>query len=451
VSATSLRAGFAKVEISGSAIGAELQGYPNRVGGALSINDPLFVRALVLERGEDRVAVCSVDLMAVNEDVVAAARARIAREVGIPSEGVFVSATHTHSAPFDDDERCWSDGLDASIAEAVSQGSQRLAEARLGAGWGMLHGHSINRRRLENPVDPAVFVLRIDDGEGAPLGIYYGYACHPVVLGYDSLLVSADWPGSSSRILESQLGPETVAVFGQGASGDVNPLTDGMRRSMAEARTVQTLVAGSGPTYYGGVDGEIDAFHVGDRMGGTVAEIEPLGRAVAQEVLNVHRGIATEDVSGLWTRQIAIAQTGTSTPDRDDDAGSGDGSRPQPPHSWYADGNTHSAPRADADVPLELMLLGIDGPDVVLVGQPGEVFAETGAALRQALRAAGVRHPYVVGYANGWRGYLTPGEAYPDGGYEVNWARWVGLSETLQDDVRVAVLDAVASDVSSSR
>ena len=440
MSTTSMRAGFGKVEISASVIGAKLQGYPHRVGEALSVNDPLFVRALVLECGEDRVAICSVDLMAVNEDVVAAARVRIAREVGIPSARVFVSATHTHSAPFDNDERCWPDGLDAKIAEAVGQAFQRLAEARLGVGWGMLHGPAFNRRRLENPVDPSVFVLRIDDSDGAPLGVYYGYACHPVVLGADSLLVSADWPGCSSRMLESELGPEAVAVFGQGACADVNPLTDGVRRSMAAARTVQGLAVGT--SYYGGVDGEIDAFDVGERNGGKVAELEPLGRAVAQEVLNVHRGIATEDVRGLWTRQIAIARTGTPTLDGDDDAGSADGSPAPPPHSWYRDDAAHSAPRAGADVPLELMLIGIDGPGVVLVGQPGEVFAETGAVLRQALRSAGVRHPYVVGYANGWRGYLSPGEAYPDGGYEVNWARWVGLSQTLQDDIRQLVVQA---------
>lgn len=44
---------------------------------------------------------------------------------------------------------------------------------------------------------------------------------------------------------------------------------------------------------------------------------------------------------------------------------------------------------------------------------PGEGFVETGLALK----AAGAS--FVVGYANGWVGYLPVPAAYPQGGYEV--------------------------------
>lgn len=43
------RAGLAKVELSSSAIGAQLVGYANREGAAVAIHDPLFARTLVLE------------------------------------------------------------------------------------------------------------------------------------------------------------------------------------------------------------------------------------------------------------------------------------------------------------------------------------------------------------------------------------------------------------------
>jgi hypothetical protein len=90
-----------------------------------------------------------------------------------------------------------------------------------------------------------------------------------------------------------------------------------------------------------------------------------------------------------------------------------------------------------------VMLVGIDGPGLVLVGQPGEVFGDTGVDLRQALRNAGVAHPFVVGYANGFRLYLPPRHAFPDRGYEVEWAWSFNISETLQDDIRARVLDAI--------
>jgi neutral ceramidase len=415
------RAGFAKVELSSSAIGAQLVGYANREGAAVAIHDPLFARTLVLEHDGERVAMCSVDLCFVNEDVVAATRDRIARVAGIPPERVFVSATHTHSGPGDDDRVCFPGGLDTLIAESVVAACERLRPARVGAGWGMAHGHSLNRRRLEDPVDPAVFVIRIDDLEGAPLGLYYGFACHPVVLGPDNRDVSGDWPATSSDVVETELGPGAVAVFGQGACADVNPLTKGVRERFDHSRAVAVQVEGI--SYYGSADDRDRDFDVGDRIGGTFAEAERLGRAVAEETLRVHRGIEPEDVTGLWTAQIAISQSGSG-------GRNGDG-----PLAG------HGRPRAVPGLPLEVMLVGIDGPGVVLVGQPGEVFGETGISLRRELRRAGVRRPFVVGYANGWRAYLAPGHAYPDGGYEVDWARATGLPETLQDDIRDAVLE----------
>ncbi len=77
-------------------------------------------------------------------------------------------------------------------------------------------------------------------------------------------------------------------------------------------------------------------------------------------------------------------------------------------------------------------------------GQPGEVFAETGVGLRRELREAGVRHLFVVGYANGWRAYLAPRSAYSEGGYEVDWAVAIRHPETLQDDIRALVVGALA-------
>ncbi|WCB93459.1 hypothetical protein DSM104299_02172 [Baekduia alba] len=416
------RAGFARREIGATLAGAPLMGYANRAGGATGVHDPLHVRALVVEAGGEAVALCSVDLCAVNEDVVAAARARVAAESGIAPERTLIAATHTHSAPHDDDRACWPDGLAAEIAAAVAQASARMAPATVGAGWGTLSGHAVNRRRLEDPVDPAVFVLRVDRAYGAPLGVYFGFGCHPVVLGPDSRAVSGDWPATASRVLESELGPDAVAVFAQGACADVNPLTDGVRERIAAASTVSGQL--EAVPYYGSADGAGEPFDVGDRTGGTFAEAERLGRAIADEVRRVHRGLAPTAVTGVWTRRLALGRP--------------PGAEPREPGPL----GDHGVPRAGADAPIELLLVGLDGPGVVLVGQPGEVFGQTGVDLRRALRARGARHPFVVGYANGWRAYLPPADAWPDGGYEVDWARAQGLAPSLQDDARTLILNA---------
>lgn len=419
-----LRAGFGKVELSTAIEGAPMDGYANREGGVLGVHDPLHVRALVLEHGEDRVALCALDLCGVQEDVVAAARRRIADARLVAPECVFVAATHTHSGPADD-AACWPNGLGTVVVAAVEQACERLQPARLGVSWGFLQGHALNRRRLEDPIDPSVLTVRVDGADGTPHGLCYGHACHPVVLGPDNRQASADWPGVSSRVLEDALGEGAVALFLQGACADVNPLTDGVRERIATAARVVGEI--EGVAYPGADPHGSRTFEVGDRTGGTFAEAERLGRAVADEVLRIHRGIAPGEATGVWARQIEVPHPAPGGP---------------PPASPLGD---HFLPRAPMDYPVEAMLVGVDGPGVVLVGQPGEVFARTGVGLRRELRRVGVQDPFVVGYANGWRGYLAPADAFADGGYEVDWARALGHAETLQDEIRAVVLDAIAS------
>jgi neutral ceramidase len=414
-----LRAGLGRVELSVPA-GVELVGYPNREGPATGVRDPLHARALVLERDGARVALCALDLCYVMEDVVAAARERVAGRGLVPAGALLVAATHTHSGPYDADPAVFPDGLDALIERAVARACERLEPARIGAGMGTLHGHAINRRRLEDPVDPALLVLRVDAVDGRPLGLVHAFGCHPVVLGPDNRRVSADWPGESSRLLEDALGDGAIALFLQGASGDVNPLTAGVRARLQEGRVVVTTLRDD---YYGP---DTPAWAFGDRCGGSDAEVEQLGRAVADEALRVHRGIATRSDGAVWTHQLAVPL--------------GDGPPPIAPTALTAG---HREPRVAPGTPLEVMLLGLDGPGLMLVGMPGEPFAQSGVALRRALRATGVRHPFAIGQANGRRAYLPPADAFAEGGYEIEWAQTNGFPETLQDDIRAAVLEAV--------
>jgi neutral/alkaline ceramidase-like enzyme len=418
-----MRAGFGKVALL-VPDDVELVGYPNREARSTGVHEPLHARALVFEARGERVALCSVDLCWVSEETVGAARERLAARGAVPRDRLFVSATHTHSGPLDDDVACFPDGLDALVEQAVARACDRLAPARVGAGWGMLHGHALNRRRLEDPVDPAVFAIRVDGEDGRALGVYYGFACHPVVMGPDSNLVSGDWPAIASRLLEAELGEGSVAVFGQGACADVNPLTPSVLARLAGGR----LVDSTAQRLYYGPDEPV--FAVGDRIGGTPEETARIGEAVAREARRVHRGIAPGDVERLWTRQLEVDPV-SRTP------ASG---TPIPGHMAHAWKHASLFERKD---PLEVMLVGIDGPGIVLVGQPGEVFGDTGVDLRQALRNAGVAHPFVVGYANGFRLYLPPRHAFPDRGYEVEWAWSFNISETLQDDIRARVLDAI--------
>ena len=148
-------------------------------------------------------------------------------------ENIFIFATHTHSGPAPQTESDWDRPLAEIVADAIVQAYESRADARLAAGFGQLFGYNINRRWLNRPADPSVGVLRVDRADGTPLAVLGNYACHAVVLGYDNLLISADWPGYASRMIEADLGHDCVVLFSQGGSGDVNPLTETVRQKLA--------------------------------------------------------------------------------------------------------------------------------------------------------------------------------------------------------------------------
>jgi neutral ceramidase len=415
------RAAFSKVEISACTVGSQLVGFGDDERIAVAENDPLFVRALVLESGRGRVALCSVDLCNVGEDIVERARIELERRGIVPATRVFIAATHTHSGPDDGDERCWPAGLEQHIVAAVVDASERLVPARVGAGWGGVHGVGVNRRRIEDPVDPALLVLRVDDLEGRALGVVYGFGCHPNILGLEHRVVSAEWPGVCSQMLESQLGAGTTAMFLLGATGDVNPLTDAERRRLAAGRVVMTTAR---LHYYGPNKPSIDTIRSG--AGGDRAAVERLAATVAEEARRVYDGVEVGEIGELWADEVVVNQGVDRSSLRLSEI-----------DRIYMLGP--SAPRVTPGTPFHVMLLGIDGPGVVLVGQPGEVFASTGAEFRRHLRGAGALHPFVVACANGRRGYLPPSDAWADGGYEVERARAMGIAPTIQEEILASV------------
>ena len=237
-----LRAGTAKADITPS--GAEqLWGYEDRVKPATGTLDPLYARVLVLESGDTRLAIVTLDLgRSFGPPEIEELRESARRSSRISC--LLVTASHTHSAPaIADDYKngppAWERTAIERIEHAIQQAARSLAEARIGSGTGVTYiGH--NRLRVNadgsvswfernltrvptSPVDPTVTVLRIDRTDGSPMAILTNYACHPVVFGSDNLRYSADYPGVMNRVVEEKFGGNVLSFFLQGAPGDINP------------------------------------------------------------------------------------------------------------------------------------------------------------------------------------------------------------------------------------
>jgi len=74
----------------------------------------------------------------------------------------------------------------------------------------------------DGPTDPLVRVVKIASG-AQTLGFIAHHACHPVVMGPESFLISSDFVGGAVNKVSRDLGG-AVGLFIQGASGDINPV-----------------------------------------------------------------------------------------------------------------------------------------------------------------------------------------------------------------------------------
>ncbi len=414
-----LKAGIGRSIIT-PRVGAALVGYFNRPGPSTGIHDDLNARAVVLDDGSTAIALCSVELCWLAGVTVQAIRAAAAKRCALLPENIFIFAIHTHSGPAPQNESDWDRPLPELVADAIVQAYESRADARLAAGFGQLFGYNINRRWLNRPADPSVGVMRIDRADGTPLAVLGNYACHAVVLGYDNLLISADWPGYASRALEADLGHDCVVLFSQGGSGDVNPLTETVRQKLAAGYPVTTI--GYLTTYYGqhGVTNTPDWWNIEDRGGGTFLEAETLARAYSAEVMRVWRTLTPNPNLPLWVERVIV----------DGSLGSD-----EPPPTGMSEG--HRQLLRDFDVKsMEITLLGIG--DVVLLGQPGEAFTENAVEFRKTCQQMGYCCPLFVTYANGSYAYMPPANAFVEGGYEVDWALRMGISRHVQDRISAA-------------
>lgn len=226
--------------LTGSVVAADA---PLRVGAArvdltpaelpdnyLGVNDPVYARAIVLDNGETRAALVSLDAGAIPTPLWQEVAARVERELDIPAAHLLLGATHTHSVPRQN-AADYADKVFASVREAAA----RLQPARMAWGTGVSY-ININRTMVKpdtgrwgegpnyaGPSDKTVAVLSFDTLEGEPIAVYYNYAVHAVIAGQLDE-VSGDIPGASSRYIEAGLGNDAVALWSLGAAGDQNPI-----------------------------------------------------------------------------------------------------------------------------------------------------------------------------------------------------------------------------------
>lgn len=391
-----MRAGVAVRDVT-PPLGVAMSGFVARTSPATGVHDPLLVHALVVED----TALVTVDVVGLHEDDCARIRDRCA----LPADRVVVHATHTHGGPASmlgrlggPVDETWLDRLVETCVEAIDAALSGAERVEVRAAYGADPGVARNRRRPDGPVDRALPVVHLRRPDGSLLASVVSYACHPVVLGADNTLLTADYPGVVRRILAERLG--APVLFVTGCAGDANT-------GHAAGASVSTAPAAAR----------------------TFAECERVGGLVASAALAATPSPGSTHVSAA--RRDVSLDLDVSGPDPGDVAAwEAQSARAEPARaallrSWAGWGRRQlfaPAPLA----PWSGSVTALRWGPAVVVALPGEPFAAAAHEIRAHADPGDT--VLVAGYSDGCPGYLPPAGEYAHGGYEVEEAhRYYGL------------------------
>lgn len=407
-----LLAGVASADITPEP-GLFLWGYSNRAGAATGALDPLTAKALVLKQGDKGAAIVALDLGRVPEDhLLERLRNDLQSRLGI--DCLFVTASHTHSAPSlesIDGPNAYAEAVTAAIARIVEEAAGKLEPVTLGVGRGEAD-YAHNRRRYlpdgrvamqwrnaerqpTDPVDKEYTVVRFNRADGKPLAVLLHYACHPVVLGPDNLQYSADYVGQARAIVEERL--QTACLFLQGGCGNINPYMD------------------KTPLNQGGVE-----------------QMQRMGKGLGHQVVDTAQRIETQSTPASLKCEVRVVPVRLRW----------DLSDPRVREVLSAKygrrfDNYLSKVLAGDTIPAMLTTLLLDD-QVALVGMPGEVFVDFQLDLKQR---SPVRDTLLTGYTNGYHAYFPTIRDAAAGGYGGKTATYVapGAGELLTNEALISV------------
>ena len=401
-------------------VGYYMASWALRKGRSTGVHDHHYAKSLVLDDGENMLAIASLDVVNCPEELTLEIRKIVQDRTGIPGENVMISCTHTHTGPILGGAREIERGRDVRgfekyieifpdyVAGSIIEGYNRLVEATIGASSSHVPGVSCNRRYHEKPVDTELGVLKVEKKNGKPLASVINFAAHELVVDGRYLFWTADYPGYAKRLLE-KVWPGSTSLFLAGAGGNVSPWdmwrgNENCRPSTYEEaerlgnilaseafKTMQTIKTSS----------EVNLKVISEtvdlpcrKLPWSISEAEE----VLEEVLNMkdpgptwdesNGPAAPEDCGG--TANQGIRYCGTYRPNA-------------------IKGIIRLIKGSYTEekvIPTELQVFKIG--DIVLAANPGELFNELGLKIKEQ---SPYENTFVVSYANGTIGYIPTREA----------------------------------------
>jgi len=387
---------------------------------AEGIHDPIYAKILVMEHGDTKAAIITMDILQIDatlrEDVVS--RAAIP---GLTNETLVMTASHGHSAPaalephmqalssrFNWFVEEYYDQCVSTIVAALRKADSQLLPARCASG--RMHpegavrnrrvpGYSYDTRAFTTPVgddeivDDELVVIHFVEDDGGVIATFVNLAGHGTVLGSDNMLVSGDWPGAMQREVEQQVGG--VCLFANGAQGNIAP--------------------------------DCGAGELGFK------DVDDFGGQIASHVRNLVKEM-TPATPNLLTTHSKIVDL--------------------PPFNLNQESPYVRSRLSQEEVleliskryPRQIQMTAIRLDDVGMVTIPGEMLTELSLDYKQRANANNVKIPLLLGLANDSIAYIPSPPEYAKGGYEAEMCLYGPTLGTGLIDQALAALDALFED-----
>lgn len=401
---TEILAGASRVDITPdlNKIRIQLGGYGARLNmPPTGVHDPIYARVLALRAGDQEAVLVALDHLLVPASLTQA----VLRETGLRAEQCFMSASHTHCAPdsmgLNTRARFALPGVGSFLPQFLQFTTERIVQAIRQARAHMqparLFGHAeaipgLNRNRRGRKItDPTMTVLRVDSTARRPIAALVIYAAHPTIYPHTMMQVSAEFPGIIQTRLERELGAGAVAMYMNGAQGDVSPVADEGKSDEERVRLY------------------------GDKLADHALRLLRKGKPLGNK--------------------LQMRQVGVQLPE------------PRPHPEFYGSaGREYKVPEsllkelAKQLVPPASPVSFIGLGSVALVGFPGEPTTALGLETRRIGQKQGFRWVAPVALVNDWIGYILTREEYEQGGYEATVSfNGPDLGDVVMDGVKRAL------------
>ena len=431
-------------------------------GIGTGVHDPLYAKAIVWGRGDQRFSLVVCDLLWIERELSTQIRLLVSQETQIPASNIIIAGTHSHTGPAyhlnmqelnsalrpasytpptTSEGISYPEWLAKSIARAIIEADKASTPVEIHAGAASVDNLAFNRRfiltdgtvrfnagvgnpaivKAAGPVDTEmgiIWITRASDDK--PLGSISSFGLHADTFGGTEF--SADYPGFLASALRSDFGEDFVSIFGPGACGDINHV---------DVKTASKRLSSE---------------EIGHSLAIAINETLPKLEKLDRPVLAASSEFVYAPLQQYSEEELEWAQPETQDSLYNESAflTRRRAVKIRSLHRMRTTGEAipPTIGKEPWTIPLEVQVFRL-GDDTAVVGLPGEIFTELSMAIKEA---SPFKTTLVIELTNSHIAYVPTEKAFRQGSYETINSRLAPGGGELMVDAAIRMLTKIKKD-----